>query len=120
MRRPRLRKMPLMRARSIHRPSGVIAKSALIVLTAAAAASVSACQPTDGSGNNDGAIQYCKNQVKDQLLAPSSAKFSNIEASGSGYTLTITGDVDADNAFGAPLREGWTCHSNGTVTLDGS
>ena len=50
------------------------------------------------------AIVIAKDKVKEQLKSPSSAKFSNVSASLSGNTWTVTGSVDAQNSFGATIR----------------
>jgi len=59
-------------------------------------------------------IAQCEDQVKERLKAPSTAKFDNEEASGSG-TWTVTGTVDSQNSFGAMLRADFRC----TVIVDG-
>lgn len=60
------------------------------------------------------AISACEDWVKDKLKAPATAKFSNSRASGTG-PWTVTGDVDAQNSFGAMIRTSWTC----SIRLDG-
>lgn len=52
----------------------------------------------------------CQEWVKDKLKAPATADFGAISRSGtlaSGFT--ITGTVDAENSFGAKLRNTWVC-----------
>ena len=61
-----------------------------------------------------GAESACKDWVKDQLKAPSTADFNDVTASGSG-PWTVVGSVDAENSFGAKLRNRWTC----TIRLEG-
>ena len=59
----------------------------------------------DSYGNDQAvAIVIAKDKVKEQLKSPSSAKFSNVSASLSGNTWTVTGSVDAQNSFGATIR----------------
>jgi hypothetical protein len=62
----------------------------------------------DSSGNEYGARSARQNWIKDQLKAPSTADFSDVETSGIG-PWTVTGVVDAENSFGAMLRSHWTC-----------
>ena len=70
------------------------------------------------------AFEICKDFVKRRLKAPSTAKFRNffeedgeVRVTGSGNgPYTVMSTVDAQNAFGAPLRNNFIC----TVTLSGS
>jgi hypothetical protein len=52
------------------------------------------------------AISEAKNIVKAHLKSPSSAKFeaSTVRATQKGCDWTVTGEVDAQNSFGASLR----------------
>lgn len=59
-------------------------------------------------------IAQCEDRVKERLKAPSTAKFDNEEATGSG-TWTVTGTVDSENSFGATLRASFQC----TVVVQG-
>ncbi len=43
-------------------------------------------------------------EVEERLKAPSTAKFSNIEVTKTGSTWVVTGYVDAQNSFGAMIR----------------
>ena len=45
-----------------------------------------------------------KDEVKKELKAPSTAEFSNISATENNGVWTITGYVDAENSFGAMIR----------------
>lgn len=61
----------------------------------------------------------CENAVKNSLKAPSTAKFTGTQASGSGNSYRVTGAVDAENSFGAALRNTFACSvsfSGGTAT----
>jgi hypothetical protein len=66
--------------------------------------------------SSSGADQYgaqvmCERFIKDQLKSPDSADFSN-EAATMGVNNTlweVSGDVDAQNTFGASLRSHFTC-----------
>lgn len=55
------------------------------------------------------AIYYCKEFVKDKLKAPSTAKFSNESASGSGSSWTSTGIVESQNSFGGMVQTRYSC-----------
>lgn len=61
-----------------------------------------------------GAQTACENMLRDTLKAPDSADFTGTTATGSG-PWTVTGQVDAQNSFGATLRDSWSCE----VRLDG-
>lgn len=60
----------------------------------------------------------CRNQVSRSLKAPSTAKFrdSRVQAVGTGVGLAyrITGSVDAENSFGAMIRNTYECESERT------
>jgi hypothetical protein len=61
----------------------------------------------------------CENAVKRSLKAPSTAKFVGTKAVGSGTTFRVTGEVDAENSFGAALRNTFECSvvfEGGTAT----
>lgn len=56
------------------------------------------------------AINACTGSVEKQLKAPSSAEFGGEVATPTGDGgYTVTGYVDAENSFGASLRQRWTC-----------
>jgi hypothetical protein len=69
---------------------------------------------SDSSGDSYMAEEQCKDWVKEQLKAPSTAEFENVSSTGSD-PYTVTGDVDAQNGFGAQIRTTWTCdiHTEG-------
>lgn len=64
-----------------------------------------------GSGGDSyGAEDSCKEWVKDKLKAPSTADFSDVKVDGpDSGPWVVTGQVDAENGFGAMLRTGWLC-----------
>lgn len=68
----------------------------------------------DREAEGVGAINACEDWVRDQLKAPATAEFGDSTATGSG-PWTVTGTVDAENSFGAMLRQTWSCE----VRLDG-
>lgn len=57
----------------------------------------------------------CEGFIKDRLKAPSTAQFSGETFTGSAPRWTVTGAVDAQNSFGAALRNSWSC----IVRIDG-
>lgn len=85
-----------------------------------AAALLLACAGFSIWGGNDGndaahARVACEEGVKDRLVSPASADFSGVTVTASGAAWTVTGAVDSDNAFGASIRNTFTCRA----TLDG-
>lgn len=92
-----------------------------IVLGAVLAVAVLAGCQTGGGGispssqGESGAYNACKKFVKDDLKAPSTASFADHSVSQDGSTYTVTGQVDAENSFGAKIRNDYTC----TVTDTG-
>lgn len=72
-----------------------------------------ALSPKDASRQAEtSASLACRNAVRDRLKAPSTAQFSDdatASESGSGFTVTVTGTVDAENSFGAKLRNTYRC-----------
>ena len=54
-------------------------------------------------------LVLCRDAVKQQLKAPSTADFGGEAVKWSGSTATMTGVVDAENSFGAMIRTPWTC-----------
>lgn len=57
----------------------------------------------------------CKDAVESRLKAPSTAKFVDVQSSGSGSTFKVVGSVDAENGFGAMVRSNFSCD----VTVNG-
>ena len=51
----------------------------------------------------------CKDAVKQRLKSPSSAKFHDVSAFRSAGHYKVTGSVDADNSFGASMRNSFSC-----------
>lgn len=68
------------------------------------------------TGNKYGAQSACEDVVRARLKAPGSAKFSNMRYNESGSTYTIRLDVDAQNSFGAAIRNTFTCELTWTGT----
>lgn len=57
------------------------------------------------------AVDLCTSQVESKLKAPSTAEFSNIRAMFDEQLelWTVSGSVDAENSFGAPMRMQFEC-----------
>lgn len=53
-------------------------------------------------------IVACESEVKANLKAPSTASFSSTASGGDGQ-FTVTGTVDAQNGFGATVRNSFEC-----------
>ncbi|WP_426319948.1 hypothetical protein [Microbacterium sp. E-13] len=69
-------------------------------------------KPYDANNKYE-AIAQCEARIKDMLKAPSTAEFHS-DAAGNG-TWTVTGTVDAENGFGAMIRNDFEC----TVRISG-
>lgn len=85
---------------------------------------VVACTAFSGKSSNSGtsqriiAITAAKMAVEEHLKSPSTADFcsqSEMTISNSGNSWTVSGYVDAENSFGATVREYWTV----TMTVSG-
>src|SRR5262245_38063453 len=70
---------------------------------------ISAKQNNPETTRSNTAAQACEDAVKDQLKAPSTAKFTNERYTDSDPSWLVTGDVDAQNSFGAMIRSHFTC-----------
>jgi hypothetical protein len=67
-------------------------------------------RPTSGAGDAErSAKDACQGFVKERLKAPATADFSGEAVTVDGKTYSVTGDVDAENSFGAKLRMTYTC-----------
>ncbi|GAW57330.1 hypothetical protein [Nocardioides sp. PD653] len=59
------------------------------------------------------AQEACEGYVRDSLKSPSSAEFSEAEATERGeYGFTVSGSVDSENGFGAMIRNRYECRVN--------
>lgn len=87
-----------------------MAKLGVAVLVVGGLMLIGTCAGNDttSSGDGSGAEDACKSWVTDELKAPSTADFSGVSTSGDGPWV-ITGNVDAQNGFGAQIRSGWIC-----------
>jgi hypothetical protein len=66
-----------------------------------------------GSDTSNAAIEACQDAVRKQLRSPSSAKFSEDRVvERAGATHYVHGVVDAQNGFGAMLRNRYECIAN--------
>lgn len=55
------------------------------------------------------AVEACRESVRAQLKSPGSASFSGEQYRETNDVYSITGQVDAENSFGASLRSDFTC-----------
>lgn len=100
-----------------------------IPLGLALAAGLAACGGGGGAYSGYGADspnaftaqEACHSSVKHQLLSPASAHFhgdvrtfKGLGGTAQAPSFRVTGQVDADNAYGAPLTERWTCAATST------
>lgn len=53
--------------------------------------------------------RVCKSHVLDRLKSPSTAEFGEVDVSTSGPPYSVRGVVDAQNSFGASLRNSYSC-----------
>lgn len=97
-------------------PKVAVAALALLVIAAAGTLLFVLLRPGP-EGNSAKQIEACRNKVKTQLKAPATARFSeeSVGRQPTGDLYEVHGLVDAQNGFGALLRERYTC----TVTADG-
>jgi hypothetical protein len=74
----------------------------------------------EGPDNEREAVAQCEGFADKRLKAPASADY-DLTATESGGSWTVTGTVDAENSFGAQIRNDVTCklHFEGdTAYLD--
>ena len=78
---------------------------------------VAACGAADPCKDDVGAFVAAQHFIRDSLRSPSTASFPSITASGNSSTPTFVGGrcgfrvqtyVDAENAFGATIRQRFT------------
>jgi hypothetical protein len=60
-------------------------------------------------GDEVGARKACEEFVGRRLKAPSTAEFSGTTVTGGPVTFTVAGSVDAENSFGAKIRNSYIC-----------
>lgn len=59
---------------------------------------------------SEDAKRVCQEKfIPERLKAPSTADFSDVQVTSSGHVYTVTGNVDAQNSFGAKVRSTFTC-----------
>jgi hypothetical protein len=57
----------------------------------------------------DQAVHLCEDSIRQKLRSPATAQFSGETYSSGGNSYTVAGNVDAQNGFGAMLRDTWEC-----------
>ena len=76
---------------------------------------------TDRPPTSFEAERMCETWVRERLKAPATAEFSGTRAQTTNVgengadAWSVTGDVDAENTFGAKLRSAWSCD----IRIDG-
>lgn len=93
---------------------GLALVAVLIVVSVAVGGTSDRDRADDPQTQAMGAKLTCQDWVRDKLKAPSTAVFSGVSTTGSG-PWTVTGNVDAENSFGATIRSAWSCD----IRLDG-
>lgn len=75
--------------------------------------------PAVDHGSRAGAEVACERFVERQLKAPSTAKYKDrVTVQGIDKSWTVTGNVDAQNSFGAMIRNGFICQTMTTAGGD--
>lgn len=97
----------------------VLATLAVLVVVAAGGLAfvLLRSEPSDAAERATTQIAACRERVKTQLKAPATAQFSGemVTKQPTGEFFEVNGVVDAQNGFGALLRQRYRC----TVTGDG-
>lgn len=91
------------------------------VLALVAIVSILISRPSDAKRAQDAAFDRCEEYVTAKLKAPASADFGDASLLDHGAgRYTVTGSVDAQNSFGAMIRNRYSCElqvdGNGTWT----
>lgn len=89
-----------------HSPKTILALTAVALL---GGGTLTACSSDPAEPDKYGAQDVCEQFVQKRLKAPSTADFSNTTTTNSGDQWTVEGDVDAENSFGAPIRNRYVC-----------
>lgn len=63
------------------------------------------------------AERVCKEAIEEDLKAPSTAEWVDVEVDDSGDTTKVTGNVDAENSYGAKVRGSFSCEVDGDTVL---
>jgi hypothetical protein len=65
---------------------------------------------TGCAGEHEADIQKCEGKVKNTLQSPTTAQFSGVTTTKHDFGVwTIEGNVDAQNGFGAMIRDTFSC-----------
>lgn len=89
----------------------VLGAAAALLVAGGAWLALRPASTTIGPGDPDRAqaVHLCEDSIRSQLRSPSSAKFSGETYSSGGVSYTVAGNVDAQNGFGAMLRDTFDC-----------
>lgn len=101
-------------------PKALFAVLAVLVVLGVAALVFIALRPADSNrttNNSSAQISACREKVKQSLKAPATAQFSQeaVSRQPTGSFWEVNGVVDAQNGFGALIRNRYKC----TVTGEG-
>lgn len=67
------------------------------------------CSSEPDAPDEYGARDVCEQFVEKRLKAPATAEFENTATTQAGDEWTVEGDVDAENGFGALIRNHYVC-----------
>ncbi|HEY0889326.1 MAG TPA: hypothetical protein VGE38_06935 [Nocardioides sp.] len=79
------------------------------ITVAATVALLGACSAQPSEPDKYGAQDVCKQFVEKRLKAPSTADYQNTTTTQDANQWTVEGDVDAENSFGAKIRNHYVC-----------
>lgn len=96
---------------------------AIVVAIFAGCTSIGTMMSDDSPQEKAGPTQYdakyfCEQFVEDKLKAPSTAKFRNEIAGGSGSRWTVSGVVESQNSFGGMVQNAYHCSLTYAATDD--
>lgn len=89
---------------------GLVAVVVLAIVVPLALAMAGVWDDDDWEPTPDQAIRMCEESLSEKLKAPSTAEFSGQSATSTGSDAwAVSGEVDAQNGFGAMVRSSWAC-----------
>lgn len=96
-------------------PKLLLAFVAVLVIAAAGGLAYVLLRPNASAATETAQITACREKVKAQLKAPATAQFSNeaVTKQPTGELFEVNGAVDAQNGFGALLRQRYRCTVTG-------
>ncbi len=89
---------------------GIVTALAALTLTSCSSTSSGSDDPDEDTRDDIAAEVMCEEFVKDKLKAPSTAEFTDQDATSTGQQRwDVTGAVDSQNGFGAMIRSTYRC-----------